>query len=75
MHRPKSQWRTVVVALAGIAALLAGLVVAGHWGGAGAQYPAFAGGVGLIVSAIAAKAYGEHKETAKAVVAAGEPQA
>jgi transketolase C-terminal domain/subunit len=65
----KHPYRTVSVALAGMVSLLAGLAMAGHWPAAAGAYGTFAATVGLCVSAVAAKAYGEHK------VKAGQPPA
>lgn len=62
----KPAWRTVVVAIVGVSALTGGLALIGLWPVAVASYPAFAGGIGFCVGAVAAKAYGEHKANASA---------
>lgn len=49
-----------------MAALLLGLLICGRWQLAVSCYPTFAGTVGICVSAVAAKAYGEHKAKAQA---------
>lgn len=62
-HHP---YRTVCVALAGMGTLLLGLLICGRWQLAASCYPTFAGTVAVCVSAVAAKAYGEHKAKAQA---------
>lgn len=59
-------YRTVCVALVGMATLLLGLLICGRWPLAVSCYPTFAGSLGICVSAVAAKAYGEHKAKAHA---------
>lgn len=49
-------YRTVLVALAGMACLVGGLCVAAHWPAAASVYPAFVGGIVACVGAQAAKA-------------------
>ena len=64
MTRPP--YRTVGVAALGILALLAGLAFTGHWPAAAGSYPAFCGGVGACVAAVAMKAWKEHAALAAA---------
>lgn len=60
----RNQWRTVLVALAGIFAALVGLVITARWPQANAAYPAFCGAVGFCVGSVAAKSYGQAKAEA-----------
>lgn len=55
-----SQWRTVYVAGGGMLCLTVGLLIVGHWTGAGGAYGAFSLGIGACVSAVAAKAGWQH---------------
>lgn len=64
-----NQWRTVGVASWAILALGLGLWLCGLYPSAVSVYPAFAGGIGVCVAAVAAKAAKQHTENAKAGVA------
>lgn len=69
MRKEVNQWRTVGVAVLGMGLLLWGLWIAGEHPGAVAVYPSFAGGIGVVIGAVAVKAWGQHAANAKASTA------
>lgn len=71
MKSEVNQWRTVSVAVLGMLLLLAGLWIAGDHPGAVSVYPSFAGGIGVVIGAVAVKAWGQHAANAKADAAKG----
>ena len=66
-------YRTVFVAICGMASLTAGLAMCARWPAADAVFPHFAIAIGGCVVSVAAKSYGEHRENAKAVAAGAAP--
>lgn len=59
-------YRTVTVAIIGMACALAGLALTAFWPVAAASYPAFVGCIGFCVGAVAGKATMQHKAEAQA---------